>query len=106
MAFLLLSSFLVCFAFAVAFYKPAKIPAEEHVISARPHEYLSLDQLPDNFDWKLMNGTVYVTRVGNQLQPHPCGSCWLVWWHCPMICVCIMTMDPGPLQRQAPCPTE
>eukprot|EP00118_Oscarella_pearsei_P009607 m.56002 g.56002 ORF g.56002 m.56002 type:complete len:290 (+) comp34531_c0_seq9:40-909(+) len=78
MAFLLLSSFLVCFAFAVAFYKPAKIPAEEHVISARPHEYLSLDQLPDNFDWKLMNGTVYVTRVGNQLQPHPCGSCWAI----------------------------
>jgi cathepsin X len=41
-----------------------------------PYEYLTASDIPEEFDWRFLNGTVYVTRVGNQLQPRPCGSCW------------------------------
>ncbi|XP_062516275.1 cathepsin Z-like [Corticium candelabrum] len=57
-------------------YIPSKDAVPLHVISRMPHNYLHRSSLPNEFDWKSLNGTVYVTRVGNQLQPKPCGSCW------------------------------
>jgi len=30
----------------------------------------------DVLDWRLLNGTVFTTRVGYQLLPSACGSCW------------------------------
>jgi len=32
--------------------------------------------MPKALDWRLVNGTVFTTRVGYQLLPYPCGSCW------------------------------
>jgi cathepsin X len=57
-------------------YIPLKKPVPLYVVTKMPHEYLKTTDLPTDFDWKYVNGTVYVTRVGNQLQPKPCGSCW------------------------------
>ncbi|XP_065829193.1 cathepsin Z-like [Oscarella lobularis] len=63
------------FAAAFALYKPAKIPAKEHVVTPRPHDYIPASSIPDDFDWKLVNGTVYVTRVGMLLDCGDMGSC-------------------------------
>jgi cathepsin X len=46
----------------------------EHVVSARPHEYLQ--HVPDNWNWNNVNGTSYLTRMLNQHVPQWCGSCW------------------------------
>jgi len=36
---------------------------------------LAAKPLPKAFDWRFLNGT-FTTRVGNQMLPSPCGSCW------------------------------
>ena len=33
-------------------------------------------ELPQNFDWRNINGNSLVTPVRNQNVPNPCGSCW------------------------------
>lgn len=35
-----------------------------------------LQQLPVNFDWRNVNGVMFVSPVTNQFLPSPCGSCW------------------------------
>jgi len=39
-----------------------------------PHTYVK--GVPDNWDWRSINGTSYVVPIGTQNLPRPCGSCW------------------------------
>lgn len=57
-------------------YKEVKGPRPSHITSKPPHEYILPKSLPENFDWRAVNGTCYVSAVTNQFLPSPCGSCW------------------------------
>jgi len=46
------------------------------ITGPRPHEYLDMAALPDNWDWRNMKGVNYVTLNKNQHIPVYCGSCW------------------------------
>ena len=41
------------------------------VTSPVPHTFV-----PAALDWRAVNGTAFTVRVGYQLIPSPCGSCW------------------------------
>ena len=50
---------------------PAGVPVPTRVTSPVPHTFV-----PAALDWRAVNGTAFTTRVGYQLIPSPCGSCW------------------------------
>ncbi len=50
--------------------------SNQRVRSPLPHEALTVQDLPDEWDWRNQKGISFVTRVGNQMQPRGCGSCW------------------------------
>ncbi len=49
---------------------------KKHVTTPQPHTYLSIDTLPEQFDWRNVNGTNFCSRTLNQKNPNVCGSCW------------------------------
>lgn len=57
-------------------YRDVVGPRPSHVTSKLPHDYVDPATLPDNFDWRSVNGTLFVSEVTNQFLPSPCGSCW------------------------------
>jgi len=57
-------------------HKPSKLGSPSLVVSPLPHEYVLPENLPTSFDWRWTNNTVFTTKIGNQLQPKFCGSCW------------------------------
>jgi len=50
----------------------AKVPTRVQTPASDDHSFI----LPKALDWRFLNGTVFTTRVGYQLLPSPCGSCW------------------------------
>ena len=72
----ILASFCVSVTSAYKGYVPFNEPITQIVTSRRPHEYLRADDLPKNFDWRLVNGTSYGSNVLTQQNPRVCGSCW------------------------------
>ena len=49
---------------------------EHKVTSPMPHTYLSAANIPNNWDWRNVNGTNLCSRTLNQKNPAVCGSCW------------------------------
>ena len=41
----------------------------EHVVSARPHEYIDATKLPKRFTWSDVDGVNYLTKMLNQHVP-------------------------------------
>ena len=49
---------------------------EPYIISTPPSATVKLENLPFSFDWRKVNGTVFVTKIHFQSVPKYCGSCW------------------------------
>jgi len=67
--------------YTTAAYRSEIVQLDGHTIKndytkPLPHEYLTSDDLPANFNWANVNGTGYLTRMLNQHIPQYCGSCW------------------------------
>lgn len=48
----------------------------EHVTGPKPQDYLDLKDLPENWDWRNINNTNWLSWTRNQHIPTYCGSCW------------------------------
>ena len=49
---------------------------KEHIVSSLAHHDRPIEDLPETFTWKNVEGVNYVTRMRNQHIPTYCGSCW------------------------------
>jgi len=52
------------------------VEVPERVTAPLPHTYINVADLPDDWDWRDVNGTNYITWDKNQHIPTYCGSCW------------------------------
>ena len=58
---------------------PGLVRAEapsSHVVSPLPQDYLSMGDVPTNYDFRDLNGMNYARTFWNQHNPVYCGSCW------------------------------
>jgi cathepsin X len=54
---------------------PPGTPVPRRVRSPEPAKETA-SPIPPAVDWRWVNGTQYTSRVGYQMLPSPCGSCW------------------------------
>jgi len=57
-------------------YKAPQRPVTERILSPLPKDTIKENDLPINFDWRMVAGRNLATGVKNQNQPRTCGSCW------------------------------
>lgn len=57
-------------------YRELEEPLPSQILTKPPHLYVNPADLPNNFDWRMVNGTNFVSAPTNQFLPSPCGCCW------------------------------
>lgn len=57
-------------------YRELDEPLPSQILTKPPHLYLDHGDLPESFDWRLVNNTNFVSAPTNQFLPSPCGCCW------------------------------
>eukprot|EP00921_Rhytidocystis_pertsovi_P001033 GHVQ01001772.1.p1 GENE.GHVQ01001772.1~~GHVQ01001772.1.p1 ORF type:complete len:392 (+),score=47.50 GHVQ01001772.1:2191-3366(+) len=55
---------------------PEDQPLPSHIVSPLPGDVLSPSDIPEEFDWRNVNGINFVTRDIQEHLPTYCGSCW------------------------------